>query len=42
MNWELFALFCVILAVISASNVWLRRRAEAGQDAEGDPNGPAL
>ena len=35
MNWSLFALFAVVLGTITASNVWLRRRAEAERRALG-------
>jgi hypothetical protein len=36
MRWTLLAVFAILLAAIIASNVWLRRRAEAEQDAEDD------
>ena len=36
MNWGLLALFAVILGAITASNIWLRRRAEADNRAEAD------
>ena len=37
MNWNLLAVFVVILGVIIASNLWLRRRNEASQEP---PEGP--
>ena len=36
MNWGLLALFAVILGAISASNLWLRRRAEAEREADSE------
>ena len=37
MNWGLLAGFAAIVALIAASNVWLRRRAEAEIPPPGEP-----
>jgi len=36
MNWTLLVVFALILAAVVASNVWLRRRAEAERKAENE------
>jgi len=39
-NWGLLALSILIVGVIAASNVWLRRRAEAADEADESSDAP--